>query len=119
MTSSRRAVACCAKDIPMTANHSLATDEPGSSRMTLSSIRVSSVLIRGFFILALLAGSAYGETHTFTIDPAHTTVQFEIRHFFGKVVGQFHDVRGTLEIDVDHPENSTVTARCPSRTVDT
>jgi polyisoprenoid-binding protein YceI len=65
-------------------------------------------------------GSTAGaETLTFAIDPTRTTVQFEIKHFFGKVVGQFHNVHGTLEIDVDHPENSTVTAKCPSRTVDT
>ncbi len=70
-------------------------------------------------LFALLAGSLQAETRTFSIDPARTLVQFEIKHFFGKVVGQFHDVRGTLEIDVDHPENSTVTAKCPSRTVDT
>ena len=68
---------------------------------------------------ALVAATAKGETHTFKIDPAHTTVRFEIKHFFGKVVGQFHEVRGTLQIDVDHPENSSVTATCPSRTVDT
>jgi polyisoprenoid-binding protein YceI len=68
---------------------------------------------------ALVAATAKAETHTFTIDPARTTVQFEIRHFFGKVVGQFHDVHGTLRIDVDHPENSSVIAKCPSRTVDT
>lgn len=84
-----------------------------------SPIRVSSVLIRGLSCLVLLTAPVQAETHTFKIDPERTVVQFEIRHFFGKVVGQFHDVRGTLEIDVDHPDNSTVTARCPSRTVDT
>jgi polyisoprenoid-binding protein YceI len=70
-------------------------------------------------VFTWFAATARAETHTFSIDPAHTTVQFEIKHFFGKVVGQFHEVRGTLQIDVDHPENSTVTAKCPSRTVDT
>jgi polyisoprenoid-binding protein YceI len=75
---------------------------------------LSLICVCGWFVC-----SAAAETHTFKIDPAHTTVQFEIRHFFGKVVGQFHEVRGTLEIDVDHPENSSVTATCPSRTVDT
>src|SRR5438067_8044102 len=68
----------------------------------------------GFVVSPVLA-----ETHTFKIDPAGTTVRFEIKHFFGKVIGQFHDVQGVVEIDVDHPENSSVTARCPSRTVDT
>jgi polyisoprenoid-binding protein YceI len=66
-----------------------------------------------------LVSPALGETRTFKIDPAHTTVQFEIKHFFGKVVGQFHEVKGALQIDVDQPENSSVVATCPSRTVDT
>jgi polyisoprenoid-binding protein YceI len=75
---------------------------------------VSLICVCGWFV-----SSAGAETRAFKIDPAHTTVQFEIRHFFGKVVGQFRDVHGTLEIDIDHPENSSVAATCPSRTVDT
>ncbi len=78
--------------------------------------------ITGAFCLCLLAFfgvSARGETLTFQIDPARTKVQFEIGHYFGKVIGEFHDVKGKLQIDVDHPENSSVTATCPSRTVDT
>lgn len=71
------------------------------------------------FLFLLLPTLAQAETRVFKIDPAHTTVQFEIKHFFGKVVGQFHDVHGTLTIDEQHPENSSVTATCPSRTVDT
>lgn len=88
-------------------------------KMKLPAVRVSSVFIRGCFAFALLTGSVYAETRTFKIDPARTVVQFEIKHFFGKVTGRFHDVRGTLVIDADHPENSTVAATCPSRTVDT
>ena len=75
---------------------------------------ISLVCVGAWFV-----SSAAAETHTFKIDPARTTVKFEIKHFFGKVVGQFHDVHGTIMIDVDHPENSSVTATCPSRTVDT
>jgi polyisoprenoid-binding protein YceI len=71
------------------------------------------------WIWAWLVSSAAAETHNFKIDSARTTVQFEIKHFFGKVTGQFHDVRGTLQIDVDRPENSSVTASCPTRTVNT
>ena len=77
----------------------------------------SAALALCAFALAIEAAAA--ETRTFKIDPARTVVQFEIRHFFGKVTGRFHDVHGTLMIDADHPENSSVTATCPSRTVDT
>jgi polyisoprenoid-binding protein YceI len=83
--------------------------------MRLAGQRVSLTICA----FALLLIPVRAETHTFRIDPARTTVQFEIKHFFGKVIGRFHEVRGTLVIDVDHPENSTVSATCPSRTVDT
>ncbi|MEP7072348.1 MAG: YceI family protein [Verrucomicrobiota bacterium] len=63
--------------------------------------------------------SARAEIHNFEIDPAHTKVQFELRHFAGKVIGRFHDVRGTLRIDPDQPENSSVTASCPTATIET
>lgn len=71
------------------------------------------------FCVALVSSVAAAETHNFKIDSGQTTVQFEIKQFFGKVTGRFHDVRGTLQIDVDHPENSSVTASCPTRTVST
>src|SRR5437764_6944904 len=87
--------------------------------MKHSVIRVSIVFIRGFYLLALFAASAQAETRTFKIDPAHTSVEFEIKHFFGKVAGQFHDVHGTLQIDSENPENSSVTASCPTRTINT
>ncbi len=79
-------------------------------------IRAAAFFLGAF---ALANVSVRAETRTFAIDPVRTKVQFEIKHFFGKVIGEFHDVRGTLVIDVDHPENSLVTATCPSRTVDT
>jgi len=77
------------------------------------------VFIRGFILLLLTFTSARAQTRTFEIDPAHTSVQFEIRHFFGTVVGQFHEVRGTLRIDEAQPQNSSVIASCPTRTIQT
>jgi polyisoprenoid-binding protein YceI len=72
-----------------------------------------------FGALLLFAITAHAETRTFKIDPRRTIVQFEIKQYFGKVVGNFHDVNGTLQIDAEDPENSSVTASCPTRTIDT
>jgi polyisoprenoid-binding protein YceI len=78
------------------------------------------VFIRSLlFLVFLVPAVAWADVRTFKIDPARTSVQFQIKHFFGKVAGRFHDVHGTLSIDEDHPENSSVIATCPSSTVDT
>jgi len=52
--------------------------------------------------------SAAPETHEF--DPAHSFVGFRIKHLFAYVHGRFNDVKGTLVIDPDKPEDATVTA---------
>jgi polyisoprenoid-binding protein YceI len=69
--------------------------------------------------LGLSANTTRADTQVFKIEPSRTKVQFELRHFLGKVIGRFHDVSGTLRIDPDQPENSSVVATCPTRTVDT
>ena len=53
-----------------------------------------------------LLGSAAVETYD--IDPVHTWVGFNVRHFFTKVPGSFTKVKGTIVVDRDQLENSTV-----------
>ena len=70
------------------------------------------------FLLALVfAGvafvwltSATAAVETYNIDPVHTWVGFSIAHFFTKVPGYFGKVKGTIVVDRDHLENSTVEA---------
>src|ERR1035437_8348571 len=47
---------------------------------------------------------------TYDIDPVHTWVGFTVSHFFTKVPGYFSEVKGTMVVDRDHLENSTVEA---------
>ena len=54
--------------------------------------------------------SAQAAVETYDIDPAHTWVGFSIGHFFTKVPGYFSKVKGTIVVDRDHLENSTVEA---------
>jgi len=49
-------------------------------------------------------------TETYNIDPVHTWVGFSVAHFFTKVPGYFSKVKGTIVVDRDHLENSTVEA---------
>jgi len=39
-----------------------------------------------------------------TLDKAHSTVQFSVKHIFSTVFGQFPDFDGTLIFDPDHPD---------------
>ena len=70
------------------------------------------------FLPTLLAGalalggltSARAAVETYDIDPVHTWVGFSIAHFFTKVPGSFSQVKGTLVVDREHLEKSTVEA---------
>jgi polyisoprenoid-binding protein YceI len=65
-------------------------------------------------VIATLALSsltpAKAAVETYNVDPVHTWVGFSIAHFFTKVPGYFSKVKGTIVVDRDHLENSTVEA---------
>src|SRR5262249_49926954 len=52
-------------------------------------------------------------------DPAHTEAGFEVRHFFSKVHGVFHDVDGTIVYDEANPTASKIDATVKVASVDT
>jgi polyisoprenoid-binding protein YceI len=54
--------------------------------------------------------SARAAVETYNIDPVHTWVGFSVAHFFTKVPGYFGKVKGTIVVNRDHLENSTVEA---------
>lgn len=57
---------------------------------------------------------------TFTLDPAHTQVEFSVERFgFSRVVGFFDDVAGEVILDEAHPERSAVRATIPVSSLDT
>jgi polyisoprenoid-binding protein YceI len=67
--------------------------------------------ILSIIIAALALGSltsAKAAIETYDIDPVHTWVGFTVSHFFTKVPGYFSKVKGTIVVDRDHLENSTV-----------
>ena len=66
-------------------------------------------LVLAGFALSPLA-SARAAVETYDIDPVHTWVGFTVSHFFTKVPGYFGKVKGTVVVDRDHLENSTVEA---------
>ncbi len=59
-------------------------------------------------------------TSTWAIDGVHSVVEFAVKHMMVSTVkGRFRGVEGTVNIDEEHPERSTVTATIDTATVDT
>lgn len=77
-----------------------------------------------FLIASLALGSLtslQAAVETYDIDPVHTWVGFSVSHFFTKVPGFFSKLKGTIVVDRDHLENSSVEAviEVPSITTNT
>jgi polyisoprenoid-binding protein YceI len=57
-----------------------------------------------------LVSTASAAVEAYAIDPVHSSVGFSVRHFFTKVPGLFTKFSGTITVDRDNLENSSVTA---------
>ena len=59
-------------------------------------------------------------TTTWTIDPAHSLVEFTAKHMMiTNVRGRMTDVRGTISLDEENPARSTVAAEFDADSIDT
>src|SRR5207245_10000421 len=59
-------------------------------------------------------------TSTWTIDPTHSIAEFAVKHLvITTVKGRFRDLEGTLHIDEERPENSSVEATIDVASIDT
>ncbi len=67
-----------------------------------------------FLALAALASvvstAASAAVETYAIDPVHSSVAFQVRHFLTKVPGRFTQFSGTIVVDRDDLSKSTVEA---------
>lgn len=70
--------------------------------------------------LCLVVGGASAEANeTFKFDQAHSTIAFKVRHMLGSAKGKFTKFSGTIEIDREHPEKSSVVATIQAASIDT
>jgi polyisoprenoid-binding protein YceI len=54
------------------------------------------------------------------IDPAHTTVEFAVKHMmFTTVRGRFKNLNGSIEVDEQNPNNSKVEVEIDAASIDT
>ncbi len=59
-------------------------------------------------------------TSTWQLDPTHTSVEFAVKHMMMTTVrGRFKDIRGTVTVDEDNPDNSRVEVEIDSASIDT
>jgi len=63
--------------------------------------------------------SAAQANDVYKFDQAHSTIGFSVHQFLGTTHGKFTKFDGKIDIDREHPENSSVTARIDVRSIDT
>jgi polyisoprenoid-binding protein YceI len=71
----------------------------------------------GAAITVLSPAALANETYKF--DQSHSTIGFSVHQFLGTTHGKFTKFDGKIDIDREHPENSSVTAHIDVRTIDT
>lgn len=59
------------------------------------------------------------QLRTFGIDKAHSEAVFQVRHLLTKVRGRFRDFEGTIAMDPDNPETSSVNVSIDAASIDT
>jgi polyisoprenoid-binding protein YceI len=70
--------------------------------------------------LAAIALTATAQAaDTFKIDPAHSRIAFQVRHMLGSAKGNFAKFSGTIVVDREHPEQSSVTVKIAAASIDT
>ena len=80
--------------------------------------RSSRIFATVLFLLATV--SAFAQTSSWTIDPAHSTAQFTVRHLgISNVTGNFTKVSGTVALDEKDITKSQVNASIDVNSIDT
>lgn len=74
-------------------------------------------LIAAVLMAGLWSTAAANEIYKF--DEARSTIGFSVHQFLGTTQGKFKRFEGRIEVDREHPANSSVTARIDIRGIDT
>ena len=71
------------------------------------------VLLFGLCAQSISAGER------FKFDASHSTIGFSVHQFLGTTHGRFTKFEGTIDLDREHPEKSSVVAKIDVRSIDT
>src|SRR5499433_3840592 len=80
-------------------------------RIVLPSILAASLIVG--------ASSAASAKESYKFDPSGSTIGFSVHQFLGTTRGKFTNFSGRIEVDREHPENSSVTAQIDAQSIDT
>ena len=70
-------------------------------------------------LLLLLLPALAASAETYNIDAGRSQIAFTIHQFVSSVRGDFHRFNGTIEVDREHPERSSVIVRISVGSIDT
>src|SRR5947208_10081110 len=70
------------------------------------------------FAIVTLSPVAWAN-ETYKFDPSGSTIGFTVHQFLGTTHGKFTSFSGKIDIDREHPENSSVAAQIDVRSIDT
>ena len=80
-------------------------------------MRISPRLLLATFLAVGLASSSQAES--WKVDPAHTTVGFNVSHLFTSVQGRFDRFEGTVDFDLANPEAAVVRGTVEAASINT
>src|SRR5262245_41692993 len=91
---------------------------PPSARFPFGAwARRLQVCIAALLTVGLAATTSAKESYKF--GPSGSTIGFSVHQFLGTTRGKFTNFSGRIEVDREHPENSSVTAQIEVRSIDT
>ena len=70
------------------------------------------------FVAASLSSAALAK-ETYKFDASGSTIGFSVHQFLGTTQGKFTKFNGKIDVDREHPENSSVMAQIDVRSIDT
>ena len=79
--------------------------------------RLQQIILSCGAVFFATATANAGEIFTFNQDGS--TIAFQVRHLLGTAKGQFHRFSGTIDLNRDQPERSSVSARVEAASIDT
>ena len=77
--------------------------------------------LRNLIAPVVLAGlsPAVWANEAYRFDPSGSTIGFSVHQFLGTTQGKFTKFNGKIDVNREHPENSSVTAQIDVRSIDT
>ena len=80
--------------------------------------KITSVIALTIFAVSSLALTKFAAT-SWTIDKAHSAINFEVTHFFTPVNGEFNNYEATVNFDPENLEESMIDVKIMVNSIDT